>query len=783
MPGLALGANGLAGQRRKSEREINGEEAGLSRQNSHHMVAFDCVILVDCHLSPGAERRLYALLDAHTEGAVSTGVIALHRGWRTSSWLRSAAAGQRMSKGKFAWLDPDIPVRTKLALVLSPGLAAFGRNRALRLIADQVVIWPIEADLAAPAGTAQALIEQGERIQTILDAPVRWAARSENEQRYLAERLTGLDLAPEIWWPLIASETAADNQRSKPQRTVGRHWRLKQLSETAWGEWQDGCREPWGADLHLSLRGEHDLLESLPPMAPAQITRHEDHRFRRLDEFLADLDLFVALGEGRDAARIDEEILEALAAGLVVIATPPTSARYDNRLPNAEACFLGDLAERLLSDDHALETARREQADLFEQRYGVHAYRQRLAAMPSQAAPATPLVWSGRTRRPGHVLFVSDDSLYLEHLPRQLAIARHLQAPLKPYFLTMARDAALAEQMSFPVEYLLAHSSKTYRSVFDQADAGSQELTQTYSSLFDGAEVWNQHLARHLLELISFLDVKAIVFDGVFPFASLAEVHARHQTLPFAWIRRGLWQAGAEEGGLARSSMFDLVIEPQDLASSFDRGPTRTRRKHVVPTEPIRLSQSDAPSRARFELGIEADRPAVFLQPTVPGDQRRGEALAELMQGLAEGGCRFWTTDLVPGAPSLSWPVEAIHLDRLSAGQKLAAFDIVISGADYRSAHDAAAIGKPTVFMQDSGKTTDDQMTRAATAALDGWAVVLARGDVYGARAIARRLLDPAERAVMTGLAADGDTGKGAEQAALAISQMIYALKLAPSAG
>ncbi len=734
----------------------------MDRKFKHHRVTFDVVLIVDCHLSKAAERRLYALMDAHREGAISAAVLVLRHGWQASSWLRSDAAQRRLTEGRFVWLDPGMPCRTRLALILSPGLAAFGRNRALRLMADQAIIWPIEADFGAAARDPAAFRDQWERVRTILGTPLTWAARSEAERHCLAQRSAGVPLEPDIWWPLFTHAPRPDDEQpAQCRRTVGRHWRPgARLDEVALAEWLDASRDAW--PMPLALYGTPDLLQGLPPAPADQTIRHHDQSQYRLDRFLADLDLFVALGVDREPTCLQEEILEAIAAGLLVIATAATSALFDDSLPSAEPCFLGELAEALLADDQAFRQARQRQAELFIRRHGGDAYRHRLASRLGAAKRTPSLVWSSRTRRPGRVLFVSDDSPYLEHLPRQLAIAQHLQAPLEPYFLTLARDAALAEQMGFPVEYLLAHSSRTYRALFDRTEA------------------WNHALARHVQELIAFLDAKAVVFDGVYPFAGLAEICSRQPNLPFAWIRRGLWRADAEPGGLARNGLFDLIIEPGERAGSFDRGPTRSLRDHVVATGPIRLGKLQARARARYELGVEANQPAVFLQPTVPGNQRTGEALGELLRGLADGGCRFWTTDLIPGQASPEWPIDAAWLDSLAARRRLRGFDMVIGGADYRTVHDCAAAGTPSVFLPDCTRPTDDQVTRAALAARAGWAVVLAQGDVYGARNAARRLLDPEARAAMAGLIGEERDDEGAEQAAQAIGQMVYALDLTP---
>ncbi|MGI9434026.1 MAG: hypothetical protein ACR2Q4_04215, partial [Geminicoccaceae bacterium] len=463
--------------------------SALSSQSHRQMLGLDCVVIVDCHLSRSAERRLYALLDAHRDNAVGTGVIALHQDWHAPSWIRSGQAQKRLRDGQFAWLDPNVPCRATLVLLLSPSLAGFGRNRALRLTADRVVVWPIEAEFAPIGDQLSSLHDQVGRLETILDTPVAWAARSEAEQRFLAERLTGDTLEPEIWWPLIRGEVAPPKPQVQGPWTVGRHWGQKaSLNEVGLAEWQDAWREAW--PVATALLGDLELLRGLPPSAPDQVVRHHDPRLLKLKDFLDSLDLFVAIGGNPGALRLPEEILEAMGAGLVVIGSSMTSAGFENVLPGTEACFLGDLASRLLSDNLALETASREQQRYFERRHSAKAYQRRLPQIFGTHNAEPPLIWSGRTKRPGRVLFISDDSRYLEHLPRQLAIAKNLQAPLEPYFLTMARDAGLAERLGFPSEFLLPHTSQTYRALFDRSEAWNQSLDGTYRTLLDRAETW-----------------------------------------------------------------------------------------------------------------------------------------------------------------------------------------------------------------------------------------------------------------------------------------------------
>ena len=581
------------------------ERSGIDgrRRLQQDMMTFDCILLVDGHLSRAAERRLYALIDAHAEGGIGTGIILTSRSPGGSSWFRSAPAQRRLREGGVVWLDPALPQRAELALVLSPSLAGFGRNRPLRLEAAKALVWPIEADMGEGDDPSE-LRRLAARLQTILDCAVAWAARSDLERRDLARHLTGMTLDPDIWWPPLSPSPVPPQKRPASLETVGRHFGQGfKLDDTGAGEWSEAWRERWPATL--VVLGETDLVSGLPMCAPDQDMRIEQGSESRLGAFLDGLDLFVAAGENAGSGRLEEEILEAMAAGVPVIATPRIAERFEGRLPAAEACFLADLALRIASDREGLDAVRKDQAALLEKRHGPGTHVARLrSCLGAKAGEGNrveiPFVRAGAVRRPGRLLFIADDSPYLEHLPRQLAIARHLQAPLEPYFLAMARDAPLAERLGFSLEYLLPHSSRVYRSLFEEADG------------------WNESLAGHLQELICFLDAKAVVFDGVYPFAGLAEVCTRYPNLPFIWIRRSLWRADAEEGGLNRSGLFDLIVEPGERAEAFDRGPTRKHRERVVATAPVLFGPRCGADRARFELGLEGGRPAVLLRPTIP---------------------------------------------------------------------------------------------------------------------------------------------------------------------
>lgn len=717
------------------------------------------MLIVDSYLSPAAERRLFALLAAHASASITTAVMMLRSRPFGTSWFLSNKAQRLLADGGYAWLDPTIRTSTRFALVLSPSLALLPPHQPLRLQADEVLIWPLEADLFTADFALPPVREQWQQLQDIFKAPTVWLARSEAERPFLSTRIDADHLGQEIWWPLIAEQAANGRSRIDGRSVAGRHWgQNASLDEQDLAEWQEAFFDPWQDSVALS--GQHEFLRGLPPMPEGQAFRQYDDDQGNMPAFLSKIDLFIAIGDPAKPHRFQEETLEAIATGLPVITSNRGQAPHGGSLPSCEPCFLSNLAHHLLHDQVAYDEACRRQAALFDERHSAKAYLARLGARLKTTDRRQPLIWSRTTRHPGRILFLSDDSPYPDHLPRQQAIAQHLPPPLTPYFLTMAKDAAWLEGEGLPVEYLMAHSSSTYRAQIEDT------------------KPWNDALDQHLSELLPFLDARAVVFDGTYPFAGLEAASKSHPSIPFIWLRRSLWQAGANPKGLERYWMFRLIIEPGDLASAFDQGPTTTWRHRVVRSEPIILGNHQMKTNARINLGLGHDDLAVLIDGSLPREYQGNSALQEFIRCLEHAGCRFWTAPL-PAGPALDHLAnEAKPLERPFAKRQLSAFDLVISGADYQSFHDLAFVGCPAVFLPDPKRPTDDQAARAAAAAKAGWADILAPGDVYGARSLAKAVLDEHRRQGMRACHPDPKAMKGAGHAALAISQLIHSLDL-----
>ncbi len=723
------------------------------------MTGVDVVIIADGGQSPAAARQLSRLLEAHRQASIRTGLLMLRADRTNPGWLGSKEIFSRFDDDTFVRLDPDVLCSAPLTLVLAPRLAFIEPATPLRLNTEQAIIWPAEPVIELPGeqrSLAARAPDLARNIAQRLKAPVLFAARTAGERHDLMQHAIGLRLTDWIWWPLLdeSQESRAREGGRKPR--VGRHWQSDApLDAQAYGTFAAAFGDCWPMDL--VFHGKRAVLESLPPFDQRQGMELRDQDQQPLDAFLSALSLFVAVGDDRGSAHVPLAMFEAMQADVVVIAPPVISAIIDSPLPVAAPAGLMGLASSLLSDNIAFERARRQQRQLMTERHSAKAHQARIGPYltPKRSVAPAP---ANSMRGADRILFVSDDSPHLEHLTRALAIAEHLPASLRPFFVTTARNARLAEQRGHPVEYVQAHNSLPFRQIFDDARR------------------WNFWFERHLAELISFTGARALVFDGVYPFGGVIANRRDFLNLPFVWIRQALWRPKASQDALRHSREFDLVIEPGDLAAAFDRGPLQPLRRQVLATDPVRLDAPVPRAEARRSLGLaDDDGPAFLIDPTLPIEKIEGETVSLLLDSLEQSGGSLWTIDPL-GATSAPWSRQVRRLGDPEAGRLRAGFDGAISAADYRSVHDQVAAGLPSVLLPGFGSSTDDQAARADFAEGAGFAIALRLGDVYGARAAARKLLDSTSRTMMTAALAGHETENGAEKAALAITNLVYSV-------
>ena len=727
------------------------------------MKRLDCIIIVDGALTPMAERQLEAMLDLHVGGGIATGVLTLWQARSELGWPASPAIASHVDGEIVAWLDPKGRYSASVALVLSPGLAGVALTHLPHVDAETILIWPIEP----PRRGQLALPEQAPDLSTTIGEKLGgnpiWCARTASERHHLAREAVGLDLAPTVWWPFLGEPVQDQARPDAPKRhRVGRHWQDdRPLGPIAGHELAEAFGDAW--PLELAFQGPLPVLRSLPPTHESQALRLIDDEQMTRQDFLKDLALFMTLGAAEDPFGVPFEIFEAMAEDALVIGPDYLSSAIDASLPGAGPTELGGLAIHLMSDDLAYEKAIDHQRQLHYERHASAPYRAQLDSYldrPTRLVAASPR--PADSRREDRVLFVSDDSPHLEHLSRQLAIAEHLPEQLKAFFVTTGRDAWLVEQRGHPVEFTTPHNSPSYAQIGHAADG------------------WNFWFERQFAELLAFVDPRAVVFDGVYPFGGMMANRHRFPDMAFIWIRQPLWRPDARRDALRLTPQLDLVIEPGDLAAEFDRGPTARLAEHVLQTTPVVTADFLSREEARQLLGLADGDVAILLDSTLPEEVMTSDAADVLIDGLIEGGASLWSfIDQRSETADRRFPEREIRwIDDPSSRNCCSAFDGAISAANYRGLHDQAAAGLPTIFVAGLGSSSDDQAARIAYAERQGWAMVLRQRDVYGARDAGQCLLDPDRRRAMASRFEGGQVMNGAEEAASAIAEAVFSLPL-----
>jgi Glycosyltransferase family 28 C-terminal domain len=335
------------------------------------------------------------------------------------------------------------------------------------------------------------------------------------------------------------------------------------------------------------------------------------------------------------------------------------------------------------------------------------------------------------------------------HLARQAAVALVLPAPFEPVLFSLSQAVHLVVQHGIRAEYCPSHRRN-----------------------WMPALAWHAYLRARLSALLDETGARVVVFDGVAPYPGLLRARADHLDTAFVWVRRGMWRPGLNRRALASRPFFDLVLEPGDLASAADRGPTAHRRD-ATRVPPITVQEAISPlprAEAVAALGLHPDRRTLLValgvgavNDTVTPAAAVLEAVASMpgwqavvVAGSAAGaaGTRAAASSPTPGGP-LPTVERAAGLvrelvDVYPLARYLSAFDAAVSAAGYNAVHELLHARVPTVLVPNVATGIDDQKARSDALAADGLALSADERSPQSLIAAVHRLLDPSVQAELS---------------------------------
>ncbi len=324
------------------------------------------------------------------------------------------------------------------------------------------------------------------------------------------------------------------------------------------------------------------------------------------------------------------------------------------------------------------------------------------------------------------------------HLARASAIALALKPIANPIIVSMAGGIAeISDYMGIRTEYIPGRDREW--------------MTR---------DLWDQYLRDRLVALVEETDAKLISFDGVVPYPGVIAAKVKAPHISLVWVRRGLWQKKPQRFVLGlQSAMMDFIVEPGDIARSYDHGPTAQRNDAQL-TSPVSLFQKDtALSRAesRKILGLDPDRPAVLVQLGT-GDSDVNEKMTAALSGLI--GWKDLQVVLTKkpidkdGKSLVPDGLDLKVVRHFPLAQVLHGFDASVCATGYNGVHELLPAQIPTVFVSNI-RGTDDQEARAQWCHDFGYSLRADQANLADITATVKKLQDPQVRASLTAKCAE----------------------------
>ena len=362
------------------------------------------------------------------------------------------------------------------------------------------------------------------------------------------------------------------------------------------------------------------------------------------------------------------------------------------------------------------------------------------------------------------IILATSNGIGMGHLVRATAIAQELKNVARPILVSVASGIAeIPSTTGIPSEYI---PGKTRR--------------------WMPAHRWDRYFRDRLIAIADETGASVISFDGVVPYPGFIATKLKRPDLTIVWVRRGFWQKNLLRFALPiQSRLVDVIIEPGDIARSYDRGPTATRHDALV-TSPVSLYSKDhALSReeARKALGLDSQRPAVLVQLGTGDDDMNEKMRAALTGLIGWQGLQVVLTKMPVDAHGKSLVPDGLDIKvqrYFPLAHVLAAFDGAIAATGYNSVHELLPAMIPTVLISNS-RGTDDQDARAHWCHDKGFALRADHSNLADITETVSKLQDDFLRQNLQGKCAELSNSRGASEIAQILLSLAISTKKKPS--
>ena len=664
-----------------------------------------------------------------------------------------------IESGAASLAPPESAIRTRLACLHHP--AVFERHSAhpLRIEAEEALLVAHHPPLDA-VGTPQYDIAAIRAVtRALFDGEVPWAPVGPKVRAALGRVTDRPPLTPEDWVGIIEApgRTARRDGPRGGLPVIGRHSRPERVK---WPDTREAflAAYPDAADIRVRLMGFGPDLEAVI----GEIPRTWDVlRFGAMPvpRFLSTIDYFSYFHGSAWVEGFGRAILEAMAAGLPCLLPADFEPLFGEGALYCEAAEVAGKVRALHASPADYARQSEQAVAVLRERFSPEVAVRRVAdriGPPAASGCRAPEI--GPAHRRPRVLYVTSNGVGMGHLTRALAVARRHRERAEPVIVTMSRAFGVVRDEGIMAEYI-----PFFRGTgMDQAR-------------------WHPNLRAELVEMLRFFRPRVVVLDGNVPYAGLLEALERFPDIWSVWQRRAMWPPGVGEGFLSKQESFDAVIEPGELAAAFDRGPTRRFRGkalQVAPMTYLRPDEALGRHAARVVLGLDPDRPAVFLQLGAGNNMRTRELRRQMIEALlAAGGAAppqivlgRWQI----GSDDEDDPDDVTVLRSFPFARFLNAFDFGIAMAGYNTFHENLAGGLPTLFLSNEHHEQDEQWLRADYARIRGLALAARTANDYDILRALREIGRPERQAALRRACGRLPSANGADEVASYLSDLAH---------
>ncbi|WP_203416277.1 glycosyltransferase [Jiangella ureilytica] len=723
----------------------------------------DVLDVSDLRFPGGTSHSIAEEITAQARAGYTTGLISLNGPLvaKVSPVNRLIRAG--VEAGRARLLVGRAPVRAKVVVVRHPAVLQHAAEQLPPVEADHVVI----VANAAPFDIDGHEHYRPEAVHEIARhrfgrepvwAPIGPLVRTSIEGRVPAHTLAETDWVNIIDVDAWAVDPAVRAAQRGARPVVGRHSRS---SPQKWPADASTLRAVYPVDGSWTVRvlGGAGPVEHLLGDLPESWEVFEFGAMPPRD-FLASLDFFVYFHNPRWVEAFGRTILEALATGVPAVLPPHFEPVFGDAAVYAEPHDVRRVVDALYADraayDAQVERAQRTARDRFG--HEAHVARlERIVGAPS-ATPAAPQpspssaailgTAEAAAERPPRALFVTSNGAGMGHLTRLLAYAQRCTPALEPHFFSLSQAAPVVGRFGHPYEY----------------------LPSATATGFEPAR-WHRYFAARLSATIERIHPSVVVFDGTWPYEGLGLVRRAYPGIRWVWSRRGMWRPGMNRDQLAKSSWFDLVLEPGELAAPVDEGVTATAEAtRVGPVTLLDRDDLDTRADARAFLGLDPSAPLALVSLGAGNINDTSGDLGAVVAALRDLGVEVCVTQ--PEIATGQGRLDDVHVVRdFPLSRRYRAFDLAVSATGYNSYHELLRFGVPSLFVPNRSTALDDQEGRAHFAAAQGWAHSLDVVTVDQAKPLLAELLERGEPMVKH--VADADPGNGAADAARILTGLV----------